>query len=597
MAWSPLALSSGAGAHLPALLISTAFTPSSFTVHLTDLTYIWSETLNRAEIVARSRDEATSIDPSEEGQLKIFLEKMKLGLTGGQGTTLTLTINDGAVRPSLVLSVTVDLPGRLAALQWPVRLSAAPQALLTSQLTLPLLQTQHALMHERSGLIDVLKDKDHVIQKLLDKIEEQKIDLGQLFPQAAGKVGRKVDRKKAEEKVRGIARFEVEAWQQGLSHEEPTDTSTLIDEVFGEQTDARTGVPATSQGDESWWEDIKGLTINLDSGKISTKGPSKTKAKPPIPSLHKDATQQEDDAFQTQSSPPPARSKTSPSKSSPKATNVDNSTDDDDDDLDAPSQRSKVHTSFKASPPPLTPKPKKKLGALGKKKAAPEPTPPPINNNDNDSTSDEAIPLETKEKSITPEIVSVPHRPQKKLGKIGSKKAAPPPDPEPEPEPAEHTASPSPSTEEEDEVEAAAEQAPSPSPPPAPPKAKKGKLGRIGGKKKVILEEEPEPEPEPPASTPPRSPPGSATATPKRKLGALGGGRKVKREDGVKEEEHSQNQSQRGRGATQPEKEKTKTPEPEVRETSLERADRKREALKRELEEKAKAPVKKKRKF
>ena len=76
--------------------------------------------------------------------------------------------------------------------------------------------------------MDVLKDKDHVIQKLLDKLEEQGTELGQIFPQVAGKVGRKVDRKKAEDKVRGIARFDVDTWKKGLSHEEPGDISKLI---------------------------------------------------------------------------------------------------------------------------------------------------------------------------------------------------------------------------------------------------------------------------------------------------------------------------------------------------------------------------------
>ncbi|CZS95519.1 uncharacterized protein RCO7_05692 [Rhynchosporium graminicola] len=575
MVWSPLGLSPAAGAHLPPLLISTAFTASSFEVHLTDLTYIWSEKLNRSEILKRSKDEVTSIDPGEDGQMKIFLEKMKLGLSGEDGTALALTINHGPDRPSLVLSVSVELPGRLAALQWPVRLLAAPQTLLTCHLTMPLLQTQYALMREKTSLIDALKDKDHVIQKLMDKIEEQGIDLGQMFPQAAGKLGRKVDRKKAEEKVRGIARFDVDSWRQGLSHEQPEDTSKLIGEVFEKQTDGITVVPVTYEEQESWWDDIKGLTVHLDSGKISTKGPSKVKPKAQIPSLQKDETQQEDDAFQTQSKPPPA---ISPSKSAFNSSKVDASTDTDDDDLNVLSQRSKAPLTH------ATPKSTKKLGALGKKKAAQEPTPqPPDNQYDDHSTADGTSPLpKLKGKSATLDEASVPHIPQNKLGKIGGKKAGPLPEPEPEPEP---------ESEPEPNEEVDGEKATSPSPPPAPSKAKKGKLGRIGGKKKAVVDEEPEPEP--PASTPPESSQGSAAATPKRKLGALGHGRKMKREDGVKEEESSQ----RGRGGSQMEKEKTKTPEPERRETSLERADRKRDALKRELEAKAKAPVKKKRKF
>jgi len=73
MAWKPLHLSASAGAHLPALLISEAFTAASYTVHLTDLTYIWSECLDRRDIIRRSRAEDTSIDPSDNEQLQILL--------------------------------------------------------------------------------------------------------------------------------------------------------------------------------------------------------------------------------------------------------------------------------------------------------------------------------------------------------------------------------------------------------------------------------------------------------------------------------------------------------------------------------------------
>ncbi|KAH7403279.1 XRCC4-like factor-domain-containing protein [Cadophora sp. MPI-SDFR-AT-0126] len=612
MAWHALPLSMSAGAHLPPLLMSTAFTASSFAVHLTDLTHIWSENLNRATIVQRSREEGTSIDPSETGQLKIFLEKIKLGLAGGKGTALALTINGDPDRPSLVLSVSVNLPGGLQPLQWPVRLSAAPQTLLTSHLTMPLLQKQHVHMQEMAGLMDVLKDKDHVIQKLLDKLEEQGTELGQIFPQAAGKVGRKVDRKKAEDKVRGIARFDVDAWRQGLSNEQPEDVSKLISDVLSAQTDiASTEFPAGSEEQENWWDDIKGLTVHLDSGKISTKGPSKTnKSKSQPILLDKDETQQEDDAFQTQSTPPPVAttSTSTPAKPTSKSTQIDNSTEEDDEDLDAPSQRSRVADSFPISPPPPSPKPAKKLGGLGKKKAARQTSPPTVNdtNDDKNSTADETAPRFTngpkrKTTSPTPESVAVPHRPQKKLGKLGGKKAAPPSEPESLSEP-ERDPEPQHSSTEDDEPEEKQKE-PSFSPPPAlPSKSKKGKLGSLGRKTHAAATSasvEPDPDPEiapvstPPASTPPETQSGSVTVTPKRKLGELRGSKKNKKDDGVKEEESSQ----RGRGSSPLDsgKEKTKTPEP--RETSLERADRKREALKRELEEKAKAPVKKKRKF
>jgi hypothetical protein len=571
MSWKPLQFSAYAGTHLPPLLISATFA-DSYDIYLTDLTNIWSESLTKRAIIRRSQEESTSIDPSNGDQFRIFLDKLKLGLEGGKDTTLALTITADADRPSLILNITTNLPGGLAPFEWPVRLAAAPQSLLSSQLTLPLLRAQHVRIQEIAALEEVLREKDHVIQKLADKLEEQGTELGQVFPQAAGKVGRKVDRKRAEERVKGLGVFDMQTWRKGLSHEESQDTTQLIGEVFtGDNTEAlqaSSGVPL-SEDQEVWWESIKGITVNLDSGKISTNGPQKAKAKPsPKPALRQEDSI-DDDAFQVQATPPHLATSSRPG---PSKAIIDDSTDDEDD-LDAPSQRSKIPDSFPSSQPPAATSPAKpkKFGAIGGKKAVPKREPPP--QFDDDQSTEEASPPrkaspEKKIASPAPQIAAV--RPKKTLGKIGGKKEAPtPPPPEPEPD-----------SETEPEVEASPP--PVVSPPKDVPKPKKGKLGQIGGKKEQV---EPIPEPaEPEPST-------AAVPATKRKLGQIGHGHKVEmQESSKKPEEGNEN---RGRAAVNPEK--TATPEP--RETSLERADKKRERLRRELEEKAKAPVKKKRKF
>jgi hypothetical protein len=572
MSWKPLQCSAYAGTHLPPLLISATFALNSYSIHLTDLTHIWSESLTKRAIIRRSQDEGTSIDPSDGDQFKIFLDKLKLGLGGGKDTTLALTITADADRPSLILNITMNLPGGLAPLEWPVRLAAAPQLLLASQLTLPLLRAQHIRIQEIAALAEVLREKDHVIQKLADKLEEQGTELGQVFPQAAGKLGRKVDRKRAEERVRGLGVFDMQTWRKGLSHEESQDATQLIGEVFtGNNTEAlqaNNGVPL-SEDQDSWWESIKGITVNLSSGKISTNGLQKAKAKPsPKPVLRQEDSI-DDDAFQVQATPPHLATSSRPG---PSKAIIDDSTEDEDD-LDAPSQRSKIPDSFPSSQPAAAASPvkPKKFGRIGGKKAAPKPEPLP--QVDDQTTEEEpsprrASPVEKKNESQASQIAAV--RPKKTLGQIGGKKEAPP-QPEPAPEPDSET---------ESEVEASPP--PVVSPPKEVAKTKKGKLGQIGGKKKQT---EPVPEPaETEAST-------AAAPSAKRKLGQIGHGHKVERQESPQKPEE-RNES-RGRASVKPEK--TATPEP--RETSLERADKKRERLRRELEEKAKAPVKKKRKF
>ena len=561
MVWKPLKLSPAAGNHLPTLLISETFKADAYTINLSDLTYIWSESLDHKAILRRSRDENTSIDLSDGEQLRIFLDKIKLGLQGGKDTTLALTINAEDGRPPITLNITVNLPGGLAPLQWPIYLAVAPQNLVTSQLTVPLLRAQHARMQEMASLVEGLKEKDHVIQRLVDKLEEYGTDLGQVFPQAAATKGRKADRKRAEERVKGLGPFDLAAWKNGLSSEGTQDTTQLIGEVFAGEGSGASNIEGSSDTseEEEWWEDMKGITINLDSGKFTTKNPSKCikRKSPPKPALPKEASIEDNDDFQVQATPPhlvSPNAKLAP----PKA--LSNDSTDDDDGLDAPSQRSKIPDSFPTSPPARDPSPKaaKKLAGLGGEKAGPKPSPPVDEDEatDSEASSTPKASPEKRTKSSTP-AATLPKR--GKLGKIGGKKEVPP-------EPAKES---------------------TPRPRAEPAKPKKGNLGQIGGKKK---EASPIPAPEIERTTESLSQ--EAGVIPKRKLGTIGRVRSVTPtvEAGGKADD---GQHARGRPVVKEEKEKS----PEPRETSEERANKKREQLKRDLEEKAKAPVKKKRKF
>lgn len=619
MGWKPLHVSASAGAHLPSLLISANFSIDSYALHLTDLTNIWSESLDRRAIIRRVNEENTSIDPSQGAdQFQIFLGKLASGLAGEESTTLVLTIGKNTDRPSLVLNVNVDLPGGLAPLQWPIRLSAAPQTVLTSQLIAPLIRAQHVKVQEIASLAEVLRDKDHVIQKLLDKLEEQGTDLGQVFPQAAGKIGRKVDRKTAQGRVKGLGPFDLETWRGSTSHEVTQNMDKLVTDVFA---GVEIGGPSTEEGSDSedWWDNIKGITVDLTTGRISTKGPSKTLPKSlPKPTPRKQESDDDDD-FQVQATPPHL-------KSAPLAALQE--TTDDDDDLEAPSQTSKIPDSYPISQPKSTsPKALKKPGGIHGKRVVAKPDPAVVDDSqdsepkivsrsrrkkttaklpvrmDEDSTDsepnttvtsrkqasprapskalspvddDEATASETassrrstpareKAPSLTPE--PSPAEAKRRLGKIGGKKEPPPPSPELEPETEDEDFSPHP------RKTTPAEEAAKP---------KKGKLGKIGGKRKQVdglAVEETESDPKPKPAQP---------VTPaKRKLGTIQGHRTNGASDKVTPTKVDKEKE------VKPEKEATPSPH----ETAEEKANKKREQLKKELEAKAQAPPKKKRKF
>ncbi|VUC22291.1 unnamed protein product [Clonostachys rosea] len=233
--------------------------------------------------------------------------------------------------------------------------------------------------------------------------------------------------------------------------------------------------------------------------------------------------------------------------------------DDDDDDF-----------QVQATPPHLTP-------SKGKKNAQPA--------DDASTDSAEDAPVSKRNQNNTSIPPSKPQGATRRLGAIGSKKLSPPKASSKKPAP---VAADDDETASEDGDATASEVSASP-PPPSPTKTApvKGKLGRIGAAKanpppQAATSREQSPEKKEPAMTS-RSRP--------NKIGMIG---KITKSDD-QSESAADDGAARGRKSGKAEPTETKPP---ARETSAERADRRREELKRELEKKAAAgPTKKKRRF
>ncbi|RAL68016.1 hypothetical protein DID88_008740 [Monilinia fructigena] len=409
MSWKPLELSSSAGAQLPPFLISSEFNNNSYLVRLTDLTNTWAEGIDRHAIIARSREENSSVDPSEDGdQLSIFLDKIKLGLAREKDTSLSLQVGMSVGSdplPQLLLHVRIPLPGGLKDLEWKYQLKPQSPEDTAETLIIPSLV---ALQEERQGiekLVELLEEKDAVIQKLVDTLENQGTDLGTIFHQAAGRSGRKVDRKKASEKVRGLKTFDLGDWRGGLKFDKTVDTWDLLNNVFG-GGDINLNISTTSDlGREAqrsdWWDRMHGKTVGISENRI---------AKTPN-NLSKRNTKQQsippEDDFQVQSTPPHL------SKSRPVPDISINDSTDDDDDLNITSQKSIIPDNLlisqvrapstdrtptpSPSPPPKVKTPINKLNT--KQKAS---TPTPLNKNSDDTTEDdEPMPTNSRFKKNT----------------------------------------------------------------------------------------------------------------------------------------------------------------------------------------------------
>ncbi|RFU32716.1 hypothetical protein B7463_g3603, partial [Scytalidium lignicola] len=585
--WRPLSfksLQTTSSAHLPPFLIASSFTSTSYTIYLTDLTHLWSESLDQKDIIERSREENTSIDPSDsDDQLEIFLQKIKLGVDGGKDSTLDMEILDGHGKnkahnggQSLTLHIKVKLPLPLRSLEWPVNLVLGCRAMFTSVVTYPLARAQQARMKETESLLQRLKEKDQVIQKLVDSIETRGGDLGLLFPHAIGKGERKVSKKTIEDRVKGLGPFDYDSWRKGLDGNEKLSTEKLLDDVFGLEKEPRIEIPEKpdfSEESEEWWENMKGKKIGLSDSGAERSSETNLEIRPALQSS--DSTIQDEDAFQVQATPP--NLKNSAEKYKTHRNIIDDSTEDEDDGLDLQPRQSAIQDSLPQSPPrKLTPTPPQRskakggtLGGVGTRKAATSARKPPSPAPEHKPMQDESTTEDDEEKEALP--------PRKS----------------PSPPPKQKTPTPPPLKEKE-----------------SPAKPKRSTLGKIGVKKK---DPTPEPEPEQEQEQPPEAEmeaepePPAKSAAPKKKtrLGAIGqsrgGATSSQRihDDGGNVGDGDQIADDDTRGRRTVSKEKTpdvKEPTP-PRETSEERANRKREQLKRELEQKAKAPAKKKRKF
>ena len=192
----------------PPLLLNYRFTETSYIVHLTDLTRIWAECLDRRAICARAAHDESSIDPSEDAQqLGILLRKIEAALGADGGTTLTL---DPGARHGLKLTITSPLPAPLRPLRWSMYLAMSDPHSLTDHVVVPLLEDLKTRSSQVQSLLEQIRNKDHVIDKLVTQLEASAIDLATVFPGAAGlKNGRKLpSREQAGKVVKGLAVFE-----------------------------------------------------------------------------------------------------------------------------------------------------------------------------------------------------------------------------------------------------------------------------------------------------------------------------------------------------------------------------------------------------
>lgn len=260
----------------PPLLVKYEFGPSHYKIYLSDLTYLWMESLERRQIVKRALNEDTSIDPSESGdQLQLLLQNIQKALDEVEGATLSLSKSD--ISQQIILHTTTPLPGALKPLVWPFHLMSAPQHLLTAELLQPCLTQQFFAKAQVVSLIQLIKDKDHVISRLTEKMQSDGTDLSKIFPGASGlRSGAKSHfRESASKFVKGLGEFDDRQWRKCFldSTQLPSNLSDFFSQVLCSDLEDFPELVIKDTG-SFWWQNLRNKDSKqsnaLDTSDIKT---------------------------------------------------------------------------------------------------------------------------------------------------------------------------------------------------------------------------------------------------------------------------------------------------------------------------------------
>jgi hypothetical protein len=571
-------------AQLPSLLVKASFSKNGYSICLTDLSRVWAEELNKPEVITRARARNCSIDPGEDTeQYEIFVEKLQSALQQHGNTTLALSTTKNG---NLKLHLEAPLPSPLPTFEWEVDLKQMSDRSVEVDLVSPLLQKACLLERHMQMLIAEIQAKDKVIGKITDRLESSGHDLTSVFP-GVKTTGNKSKREQFARHVRGLGEFDEASWSAKVAAD--NDGLSVPDESVDAILASLPPVKAEKETHVDWWRKVvNGQHIaltkegGLDDGTTSRN--QNLNHEQSFSGRSKSDVGDDNDDFQRQATPPHLRAHSALPTSNGNVDEPmhDQDSTEDEDDLDGPPSRPKPATrptqhNNNGAPAPantrtsLTP-PATSTTTHAAATSGPFTHEEDTEDDDDDldgpsqssqkpATSSSQLPSREKSQTPQPPISSAPS-PRKRLGTLGGRA---------------RTKSPTPMSTTPIEEEHA-----SPTPSPAKPKAK-SKLGTIGGRKAKPQEPSLDLDSEDIETPLPLG----------KKLGTIGG-------------RHETKSSRAPTASATPERQTTEAAEkhkqdvkaePAEPEDPVERANAKRDALKRQLEEKAKAPVKKKRKF
>ncbi|OJK03124.1 hypothetical protein ASPACDRAFT_40444 [Aspergillus aculeatus ATCC 16872] len=264
--WQRLHVSSSG--NVPTLLYQFTFTVDGYELYITDLTYMWSEHLDRKSILRRADEDDTTIDPSEDNdQFTVLLQKIEEALHHDSGHSAALS--RGSEGANLHLFTTTKLPAPLNPLRWRFYLSQNPHSTTTDHLLLPLVKSEAVWQSREQVLIDQLMKKDWVLGKLFDKLEALGIDIGTVFPGVSGhRPGQKDTMLSHTAKyIKGVEPFDKDSWirETNVSFPELSSAANLATEATGSGVGAADRVRNLTAPADGWWKQLSTAVVDSSS--------------------------------------------------------------------------------------------------------------------------------------------------------------------------------------------------------------------------------------------------------------------------------------------------------------------------------------------
>ncbi|KIW19059.1 hypothetical protein PV08_03349 [Exophiala spinifera] len=279
---------------------------------MTDLISVWESSLDKYDIIGEAARQHTSIDPSvSSDQFDVLLTKIAKSLKDGENVLSKQVIRNSQV---LILSTKLDLPKPLKRLEWTFKLTPQDASEMAERILRPSLHEVAVSQDKIKSLIRAIKDKDHIISRLLERIGSSSIDLSLVFPGITGMArrGAQVTVTDAKKHVPGMAPFDEKLWTKQFANDdgyEGADRTGLGNLVRGcEKCFAH-----SKAEHEGWVKELSSPTKKEVAGSKKTERPKSTASRDIRgESKSNDESTDSDDEFERQPTPPALRSRGGP---------------------------------------------------------------------------------------------------------------------------------------------------------------------------------------------------------------------------------------------------------------------------------------------